>query len=156
MKQTLLLLAVFFSSTTIAQSISPDVIATAGTTFTDGTSQLDWTLGETTTATFNSGSDMLTQGFHQPELLVTNVDNIDNTSVSVFPNPTLTFLNVQLTAFENTIIELYSIEGKLLETQVASSTNMQIDMTNYSAGTYLLRVNTAKGKTSTYKISKTN
>jgi hypothetical protein len=156
MKKILLLFSIVFTSTAIAQTISPVVISSAGTTFNDGTSQLDWTLGEPATATFSSGSNLLTQGFHQPNLMITSINNIENTSVSVYPNPTLTFLNVQLSTFENTVIELYSIEGKLLATQLATNNNVQIDMTNYSAGNYLLRVNTAKGKTSSYKISKTN
>lgn len=156
MKKILLLFTVLYSSAAIAQSFSPDVIATAGTTFTDGTSQLDWTLGETTTATFTSGSNMLTQGFHQPNLMITALNDVENTSVSVYPNPTLTFLNVQLRTFENTIIELYSIEGKLLATQLANNNTMQMDMTNYAAGNYLLRITSSKGKTSSYKISKIN
>lgn len=156
MKKILLLFTVLSSNVTIAQSNSPDVIAAAGTTFTDGTSQLDWTLGETTTAIYSSGSDMLTQGFHQPNLMITAINTVENTSVSVYPNPALTFLNVQLTNFENTVIELYSIEGKLLTTQLANNNILQMDMTDYSAGNYLLRITSSNGKISSYKISKIN
>ncbi|MEL7163603.1 MAG: hypothetical protein AAFN92_22790 [Bacteroidota bacterium] len=60
-----LLLLLFTCGTLGAQSVTPEVVAPAGTTFTNGTISLEWTLGEIMTETF-TGSVVLTQGFHQP------------------------------------------------------------------------------------------
>lgn len=49
-----------------AQTIEPEVIATAGDVFSDGTNTLEWTMGELSIESFDNGSNVLTQGFHQP------------------------------------------------------------------------------------------
>src|ERR1044072_8683354 len=63
MKKTLLLLTCLATTYVNAQSLAPQVISSAGTSFTDGVSQLDWTLGETVTQTFTDGTTILSQGF---------------------------------------------------------------------------------------------
>jgi hypothetical protein len=156
MKKIAILSIALMPVCSFAQSVSPDVISTAGTSFNDGTSQLDWTLGEPVTSTFTSGTDELTQGFHQPEMIVTAIGETVNTAVSVFPNPTQNLLNVKITDPAKTIVELYTVEGKLLQSKIAVNTDVLIDMSNYTSGNYLLVVKEDKGKTNTYKISKTN
>ena len=50
-----------------AQSLSPSVIASAGSSFTSAQFSMDYTLGETFVTTLSNGSNILTQGFHQPQ-----------------------------------------------------------------------------------------
>ena len=80
------------------QSITPWVLANAGDHSENGFRQsIEWTLGElaTTTLTSSSGS-IITQGFHQPDLLATSVDDHHlNSSVRVFPNPVNHELNFE-------------------------------------------------------------
>lgn len=54
-----------------AQSLSPVVIASGGSTYTAGGYSLDFTVGETLTATLSGGSNIVTQGFHQPSSAAT-------------------------------------------------------------------------------------
>ena len=79
-----------------AQSISPEVVATSGEHFQNGTSQLSWTLGEVMIDTYSAGGTIVTQGFHQTQLTVTSIDesNPFSLNVNVFPNPTSQFLNI--------------------------------------------------------------
>ena len=49
-----------------AQSVSPQVIASAGGYQANGIGSLSFTIGETVTQTFESSNNMLTQGFQQP------------------------------------------------------------------------------------------
>ncbi len=49
-----------------AQTLSPSVLATTGGSSSGN--ELSWTVGETFTETFTGGSNILTQGFQQPEL----------------------------------------------------------------------------------------
>ena len=157
MKKILFILFASFPAIIAAQSLTPEVIASSGSTFTDGTSQLDWTLGEPATSSFTAGSDLLTQGFHQPQLLITTIDAIETISVSVFPNPTISNLNIQFTdAKAHCIAELYTAEGKLLISKAYTNTKeFQIEMATYTAGNYILYIK-ENNKKSSYKISKIN
>lgn len=157
MKKLLLLFVAISVKTAIAQSVSPDVIATSGTSFNDGTSQLDWTLGEPVTATFIVGSDLLTQGFHQPNLLATSMNNVEtNYSLLVFPNPTIDNIQLQFQNLKEAVtVELVSTDGKQLQSKEISSVGeLQIDMSKYAAGTYLLSVKDSHSKVKTYQIIK--
>ncbi len=60
---------------TISQTLSPQVLATAGGYFTGGGNSLSWTLGETFTTTLQGGGVILTQGQQQPyvELTILNL-----------------------------------------------------------------------------------
>ena len=58
----LFLVSGFYAS---AQSLKPSVISSAGTSVTVGNLQVSWTLGETFTQTYTSGSNQVTQGFQQ-------------------------------------------------------------------------------------------
>ena len=156
MKQYILILVAFVGFKATAQTLHPTVIATSGTSFNDGTNQLDWTMGETVTSTLTSGSDMLTQGFHQPDLLITAIENPTETvMVNIFPNPTASTIQVQLQDITNaTTIELYSNDGKLITSQKITSTATQIDMSSYAAGTYLLSIKNKNASNNTYQIIK--
>jgi hypothetical protein len=61
-----IILALFITPV-CAQSLSPSVIASAGSSFTSAQFSMDYTLGETFVTTLSNGSNILTQGFHQPQ-----------------------------------------------------------------------------------------
>lgn len=155
MKQVLLFLSVFcFTNSFFAQSLTPEVISPAGTSFTNGSNVLDWTLGEPVTATLTN-SDILTQGFQQENLIVTSLDGIDlPAAVTIFPNPAVNTITVQFEkAIEKCTLELYSLEGKLVWTQtVYAATLSTVDMTEHAAGTYILKVQNTT--TRSYQIIK--
>lgn len=141
----------------IAQSLSPQIISTSGTSFTNGSDQLDWTLGELATSALTNGNNSLSQGFHQTNLNVTSVDNFDDEyGLTIFPNPAIDLLQIQFEkANENNLIELYSTEGKLLLTQSSNyNTLCQIDMSMYKVGTYLIKINNKNTKGKSYRIVK--
>lgn len=54
-----------------AQSLERQVIGSSGTSFSNATAQLDFTVGELAVSTLSNGSNDLTQGFHQTNLQVT-------------------------------------------------------------------------------------
>jgi len=56
------------------QSLTPQVIASSGGYFTNGSGSLSWTIGETITETFTAGSSQLTQGFQQPDVVKVNIN----------------------------------------------------------------------------------
>jgi hypothetical protein len=145
----------FFCISKIAfsQTLSPEVISSCGTSMTDGTTTLEWTLGETVTATLDNTQNMLSQGFHQTNVIVTSISNIFVSGLTVFPNPTINIVNVQFsTDQKNTVVELFSVEGKLLEKHTVNSKYLELNLSNYSAGSYFLRVNNSD----THKLLKSH
>ncbi|MCE3279206.1 MAG: hypothetical protein K0S44_1397 [Bacteroidetes bacterium] len=159
-KHLLCLAACFVISFSFAQSTAPEIISPAGTSFNNGTSQLDWTLGEPVTLTYTSGSDILTQGFHQPNLTITALDDTHSIqSIQVFPNPVTEYVQISFSKSEKKsfIIELHSSDGRLLETnKKGTDPETQINMSPYKAGVYLLSVKEDGSKTKTYRIVKSH
>ncbi|OFY86388.1 MAG: hypothetical protein A3F72_11350 [Bacteroidetes bacterium RIFCSPLOWO2_12_FULL_35_15] len=156
-KKILLLFAGFTFNFSVAQTTSPSIISSSGTNFSNGTSQLDFTLGETTTSTVTDGTTILSQGFHQPNLLITSINSETNYNITVFPNPATDVLQVQFDKLNQFVtIELYSGEGKLLRSQqVSTGINYQLNMSSYASGTYLLTVKDEASKMKTFQIIKT-
>lgn len=156
------LLAAFIIATESgnAQTVAPDVISTSGTSFSNGAGQLDWTLGEPVISNFSVGSNVLTQGFHQPNLVITSVNDPQlNFSLNIFPNPAIDILHLKFDELkEQVIVELYSSEGKLIQLQKVNSSEMEIDMSKLSPGTYLLSVKSSIFgiDNKTYKIIKSH
>jgi hypothetical protein len=75
------------------------------------------------------------------------VINEEGTSVNVYPNPVESVLNIELNgkmAIKKTI-NLYDVNGKPLLTKSAKG-DIQIDMKQLTAGTYLIKINDEKGK----------
>lgn len=62
----LFLLTLLLPGYILAQSVSPQVVSSAGDYYDNGNISLSWTLGEIATETFSNGNIMLTQGFQQP------------------------------------------------------------------------------------------
>ena len=79
-------------------------------------------------------------------------------SVLVFPNPSIDYIQLQFQNLKETVtVELMSSEGKLLQSKEVDSTNeLQLDMSKYAAGTYLLSVKDSHSKVKTYQVIKLN
>jgi hypothetical protein len=158
-KQLLFFLGLLFWSLGFSQSVSPEVNASAGDHFTGTNAQLSWTIGETMIETFENGSNQLTQGFHQTNLMVTAVEDLaDNFQVKVFPNPATDVLNIEWSEISDPLtLRLYDATGKQLLLQKVDNQAMSktLDLTTYAAGSYLLSLSNPDGITiKTFKILK--
>lgn len=143
----------------MAQSISPEVIASAGEHFDNGTTQLSWTLGEVVIDTYDNGTNILTQGFHQTQLTVTSVEeSLSDVRMNMYPNPTSEFLNIELGNNENDInLQLFDMSGKLVHKDVinAYDTKYVLPMNNVATGNYLVQMQSVDGKmNTTHKVMK--
>jgi hypothetical protein len=81
-----------------------------------------------------------------------SVDEFSVSKVSISPNPTSDFVNIELHP-SNTIysIEIYSITGQLVSKM---KSNIRIDISGLQSGIYLMKVETTNG-TATKKLIKT-
>ncbi len=142
-----------------AQSISPEVIASAGEHFDNGTTQLSWTLGEVVIDTYDNGTNILTQGFHQTQLTVTSVEeNLAEIRLNMYPNPTSEVLNIDLGNNESDIvIKVFDMSGKLIHSDKieAYQTKYVVPMSLVATGNYLVQMQSVDGKmNSTHKVMK--
>jgi|GEM_PF-1050471 len=79
---------VLAANTLMAQRIEPKVMASTGGSGSAGGYTLEWTLGQTAVQTLKAGEYALTQGFHQPNLLVVGVRDVRYPfEVQLSPNP---------------------------------------------------------------------
>ncbi len=143
----------------MAQSISPEVIASAGEHYDNGTVQLSWTLGEVMIDTYDNGTNIVTQGFHQTQLTVTSVDEtLADVRLNMYPNPTSEVLNIDLGNNETDIsIQLFDMGGKLIHQDKieAFQTKYVVPMDKVSTGNYLVQMQSVDGKfNTTHKVMK--
>lgn len=137
----------------MAQSITPEVIASAGEHYDNGSVQLSWTLGEVMIDTYDNGNNIVTQGFHQTQLTVTSIEReLVDIEMNVYPNPTSEFLNIELGRNDKDIdLQLYDMSGKLIHKDVinAYDTKYVLPMQSVATGKYLVQMQSEDGKVNT-------
>ena len=79
-------------------------------------------------------------------------------NIRVFPNPTTYMVNVDLSQLTQGDYQLYlvDLQGKVIYQQTTTEKSIELDMRNYSTGSYVLKVQT-KGtqQLDTFQIIKT-
>ena len=142
MKKTLLGLALISSSISIAQSVTPEVTATAGAHFAIPSIQISWTLGETITHTLTDGSTQLTQGFQQSNISVVGISDYDfSYSVEAFPNPTIDVVRIKLSDnIAEGRLSIIDPTGKIIHEKDITESEFMLDFAPYSQGTYFLNL----------------
>jgi hypothetical protein len=147
MKQLLLLCAGIGFSYVSAQSLSPQVIASAGNSFTTATCRIEFTIGEPVTASLTAGGNTLTQGFHQPEIHYAALQNYASDYVfTLYPNPTEQFVTVESTKRDDMRVHVFDALGKSIQVSSVFQEKITIDMQTLAAGSYVLMVTTQSGR----------
>ncbi len=148
MKKTLLGLALISSSISIAQSVTPDVTASAGAHFAIPSIQISWTLGETITQTLSNSSAQLTQGFQQSNISVVGISDYDfSYSVEAFPNPTIDVVRIKLSDnFTEGRLSIIDPTGKIIHKKEITESEFILDFAPYSQGTYFLNLMNSTGE----------
>ncbi len=153
MKQMIIPLCLFGSVTIYGQ----EVIASGGTSFSNSDGSIEWTIGEPVIETLENNSNFATQGFHQTQLQITEVEENDTYyDVTVFPNPTKTNVEVQIKNLnEDLSIKIFDVAGKLvMQKPYQKHDNAQIfDLSSLESGSYYLKL-TGKEKTKIFTIIK--
>jgi hypothetical protein len=65
-------------------------------------------------------------------------------SVTIYPNPAVTFVNIK-SSFNIQTVAFYDIQGRLLETDTVQSENATLDISAKPKGVYFVKVTTDKG-----------
>ena len=114
---------------------------------------MDFSIGELAVQTLQN-NEILTQGFHQGDLKVTTAVFNLGIKTKIYPNPTTTFIIVELEKNVNADILVYDINGKIvIEDKLNDENQKQLDFSFLKQGNYLLNINIAD-KQSVYQINK--
>lgn len=138
-----------------AQSLTPEVVASSGESFTSSTIYLDWTLGELVTETF-SGNVELTQGFHQPTITPTSIDDLASSlgTIKVYPNPTSGNLFIEREKRGDLQLMLWDMKGSVVMQVNMSDVMQELDLSQLTEGIYILRMSDGQTVSKSIKIKK--
>ena len=142
------------------ENIAPSVITGCGGSL-QGYSMIsvksDFTLGEIAIETNFSEDFMLTQGFHQPSMGIVSLKEDSYSKISIYPNPTVDILNLELNNFqdESVIVKVIDLSGKQIysETVFTNIDKHQINTSFLNLGSYLLEI-IGKNQKDIFKIQK--
>lgn len=134
-----------------AQTLSPELIASAGAHAVNTSTQLSWSLGEPLIETVSGSALQLTQGFHQTYFTTTALDDpAPGFLLRVYPNPTAGQLNIETVLAPRPFsLALYDQLGRALQWQGSQQgTSLRVlDLSGYTPGLYLLQLCGEEGKT---------
>lgn len=138
-----------------SQSVAPSVLASSGGEGQSGGTSVEWTLGELAISSLEQGDNILTQGFHQPNLIITGTKGQVDIGLSLYPNPTHQWLVLEHDATTSYDYKLHSIQGQqAMNGEIVSGQNI-LDLTHLPSGHYILTVLSQDEILQSFKIEKT-
>lgn len=144
------------SSTSYSQSISKQVIGTAGKTLTNSNLKVSWTTGEPVVGLMTAGGKQLGNGYYPSmnvQALGLEVSSLA-LEIKLYPNPTsqsLYFTHPELTTLQ---VQITDLNGKQLFVGEIKK-EIPLDVSSYTQGMYLVTIEeTTNNKKNIYKIIK--
>jgi len=151
----ILFVALLISQFYCCQTISNEVISSAGETQSNATVSIDFSVGELAIETITNSSNTLTQGFHQTQFLYINLTEISEPiNVISYPNPVVNELIVEIPNNSQTMdLIIYSMEGKIIDSFRINET-LKIGFSKFTPGTYIISLKNNTELIKSYKIIK--
>ena len=124
-----------------AQSVTPSVLASSGGEGSDGDHHAAWTMGELSISTLSNGDQILTQGFHQPKLLIVGTnDGHSDIGLKIYPNPTQDQLVVQYSGDLELDYILHDMRGVPSTSGRLGDGDTKVDVRDLPAGHYQMSI----------------
>jgi len=99
-------------------------------------------------------SDLYTNGIIKVTDTPTAIASVENSIISVYPNPIKDLLHINInSAFDSAIIQIRDMSGRLIKQQIIENSISEIDFSSISNGVYFITV-TINNKTHITKIVK--
>lgn len=144
---TLLVFCVFSVS---AQTLSPFVLSASGGSSLTASGTLSFTVAEMTMVqTFTGATNILTQGFQQPEFIVSTLPDIDIPvgEMLIYPNPTQGHFSLTFNSNEvvKQSVKIYNLIGQVIYAEsyeaVQGLNQLNFDISKCSQGIYMIELN---------------
>lgn len=134
------------------------VIGTSGFYFENNSISLSGTIGEIAIETYESPVILLTQGFQQPNLFITGINEAEtmHLNMQVYPNPTSGHITLSLTKLPDrqAFYRLSDYTGKALKVEEINDTHTLINFQNLPSSVYFIIVYDKSGQLNSFKIIK--
>ena len=159
--KVLILLLLFSATTGFSQQLSHQVLVPAAGLATSGTINYSQSIGETAVEVISGSGFILTQGFQQPGMKVTDAQPA-GTGIDVYPNPATDHINVKMFGSDakKFRIEIINISGTIVRSVTMNfitsyNIEQQIDISALTFGFYFVRIASDDAKINrVFKIEK--
>jgi hypothetical protein len=135
---------------TICLSQEQNVVGTSGSYTENASGSVSWTIGEVIIETGTGGTHEATQGFHQSNIWVLGVEELSELEISIYPNPTSDFVNIKTEG--EVMLSIYDMSGRLINSYHLTEETNQINVDQYSRGTYNMVFETEGQKSKTARL----
>ena len=124
-----------------------NTMGAAGDSYTKSVGSLSWTMGEAVIETLNTSSNIFTQGFCQPEELVTSIIEHDiESEIKVYPNPFVSEITISISDFKQAVnAAIYSTSGQIMKTFTIDGPVTHLQLNELKSGVYFIRMITEDG-----------
>ena len=150
-KNYITILQIFFCSLIFSQ----EVISPKGSSYENSNYTIDFTIGEVLINEYVIGPVVLNQGFHQPSWEIVGVKNhFSDINVTVFPNPTSSYLNIITSEIVKVNYILVDARGVTVMKGVLRDGQTMIELNLLSPGIYFLILKKGSQKLKSINILK--
>lgn len=151
------LMLIAFSLLITLTFTAQEVVSTQGDSYSNASSNIDFTIGELIIDTGTDGTNDITQGFHQTNWNFVGLDDNDPSyEATIFPNPTSELLNIRTSTFENVTYTLYDAQGKLILQDKLSAEQTPIQASQLAPGNYSITLTNETQNLKTFKLVKSH
>ncbi len=116
-----------------------------------------YSVGQLVYTTHTGSTGSVAQGVQQP-FEISVVTGMSETAIQLemnaYPNPTMDYLNLRVSAYEGLILQLTDERGVVVERRKLSENNTTISMEGVAKATYFLTVTSEDRVVKTFKIVK--
>jgi hypothetical protein len=131
-----ILICILFSKIFI---LGQEVVSSQGGSYFSSSVVVDFTVGEIVINTVTGNSLVLTHGFHQPNLNLTEIEeHVPNFDAIVYPNPSSNLLTISTKDFNNVNYKLYDSKGSLIVQNNLSFEKTEVQVNQLASGLYSL------------------
>ena len=150
-------LAILFSFANVhSQSLHRPLIASQGSQLSQGSVQLNYSIGEPAVGLMNTATVQLSVGVHQAlDLSILSVEDLQFTVGTFYPNPTSALLRIDTQDAKAALqLRISNTSGQVfLETQVTNG--QEVDVQDLAQGVYFLQLfDRSTQQQNTYKLIK--
>ena len=159
MKQTYFRLVIIFTVfTSIVSNAQSAFVSSGGNTNATG-GLVSFSIGQLVYTATNNQNGSVLSGNQQPfEITILNVEKIEKQKINllVYPNPTVDFLTLEIKEdnFKEMSLQLIDANGKMLIINNILERLNKIEMQNFPASYYILKVSSKTKVLKTFKIIK--
>lgn len=132
-----------------------EVVSTQGDSYSNSNASMDFTVGETVINTGTDGNTTITQGFHQTNWDLLDIEeHVPTFEATVFPNPATHVLNIEVSEFENVSYSLCDSKGNIVAQDELSSERTLIEVSQLAPGAYSLFLSNETKNIKTFRLVK--